>query len=1136
MSSAQLSHVPLEMCLLGNEAAARGALEAGVEGVFAYPGTPSTEISMSFFELTHQPDSGSPCRIDPTGKALPPYFEYSINEKVAMEKAIAFSIANRPALCCMKNAGLNVASDPLLNIPYQALGAALVVVVCDDPGCHSSSNEQDSRHWSEAAKVPLFDAASPEEAYEMMRDAFALSPLIQLPVLVRLTTRVSHARSVIYAHSLPQPPDSAHFKRLPEHINVPNHNRSSHRLLLKRLASKSVFPFNERHNRIMAEPASAQYGVIVGGVSAGYTLDQARDLGVDKHLAMLKIGLIQPFPQTVVVELLQRYSQVLVIEELDPIIEDQVRITAQKYRCHGHIFGKGDFGLEPVGEFNPALIRQALCDFTGCADPNAGRALPRIDIPTTELPVRPPILCAGCPHRATYYGLKLAISQHRQDVILCGDIGCLGLGALPPLRMMDTLHHMGMSLSMAQGLDAALARHNDGRDRPVALLGDGTFFHSGIPALVNAVYTRARMTVIIFDNRAIAMTGGQPHPGAPGGASANPFGEVAIEPLVRGLGVKYVATMDPLDLDQTCTEIHQAMAFEGVSVLISKSPCVMLATASEPRHRVTVDPALCRRCGNQDAPDLHCSQSAANGSGLARARGNRLAPRRIDARAQRCPANICNHGFFNAIMAQDYQAALEIVRDKMAFAGACGEICHRPCESSDDNLIPIRALKAFASSITHHHEDLTNVRQRVASAKKQSYRVVVVGSGPAGLSAAYDLIQAGYAVTVLEKESQAGGLLTQVIPDYRLDKRRYQQEVQLLEQLGVDIRFNTALGRDVQLTALTDSYDAVILASGLDQAVSLPLVESAMAPERWYFANHFLSEFNSNTLELEPGTTALVIGGGNSAMDAARAAGRHPAVVRVVVSCIERVEAMPAFAEEVNAALTEGIEIIGHSELHSCEATARGARVQLNSVSGGEALAQIEAGVIVVAIGRHASDFSAGTKTPLSRAVDGRLPEANDGPPACVASHQHHNIFVAGDLGQANHQSLIGAIGSGKRAATGVRHRLENRTAPYEGEEALAALQRPTLQPLPQCNAPPALTIDPHQDQELLQKFALIQTCASCNHCIDDFGCPSLVLINGRITIDQASCTGCGLCIDVCPNGAIQAVPPAPGDIRPGKA
>ena len=1136
MSSVQISHAPLEMCLLGNEAAARGALEAGVEGVFAYPGTPSTEISMSFFELASQAGSNSPCRIDPTGKALPPYFEYSINEKVAMEKAIAFSIANRPALCCMKNVGLNVASDPLLNIPYQALGAALVVVVCDDPGCHSSSNEQDSRHWSEAAKVPLFDAGSPEEAYEMVRDAFALSPLIQLPVLVRLTTRVSHARSVIYAHSLPELPESARFERLPEHINVPSRNRSSHRLLLQRLASKSVIPFNERHNRIIAESSSAQYGVIMAGVSAGYALDQARDLGLDKHLAMLKIGLIQPFPQAIVVEFLQRYNQVLVIEELDPIIENQIRITAQRNRCHGHIFGKGDFGLEPVGEFNPALIRQALCDFTGRTDPNAGRALPRIDIPTSELPVRPPIMCSGCPHRATYYGLKLSISQHRHDAILCGDIGCLGLGALPPLRMMDTLHHMGMSLSMAQGLDAALARHHDGRDRPVALLGDGTFFHSGIPALVNAVYTRAQMTVIIFDNRAIAMTGGQPHPGAPGGASANPFGEVAIEPLVRGLGVKYVATMDPLDLGQTCSAIHQAMTFEGVAVLISKSPCVMLATASEPRHLVTVDPALCRRCGNQDAPDLHCSQSAKNGSGLARARANRLAQHRIDAQAQRCPANICNHGFFNAIMAQDYQTALEIVRDKMAFAGACGEICHRPCESSHDNLIPIRALKAFVSSIGQHHEDFSHVRQRVASAKKQSYRVVVVGSGPAGLSAAYDLIQAGYGVTVLEKESQAGGLLTQVIPDYRLDKRRYRHEAKLLEQLGVEIRFNTALGRDVQLSVLSDSYDAVILASGLDQAVSLPLVESAMTPDRWYFANQFLREFNSNTLKLDPGLTALVIGGGNSAMDAARAASRHPAVVRVVVSCIERVEAMPAFTEEVNAALTEGIEIIGHSELHSCEPTAQGASVQLNSASGGETLAQIEVGVIVVAIGRYASDFSTGARTPLSCAIDGRLSETNDGPPACVASQHNHNIFVAGDLGEANHQSLIGAIGSGKRAATGVRHRLENRTVPYEGEEALAALQRPTLQPLQDHNTPPILKIDPDQDQKLLQEFALIQTCASCNHCIDDFGCPALVPMDGCITIDQASCTGCGLCIDVCPNGAIQAVSPALGGIRPGNA
>ena len=1117
----------VELCLLGNEAVARGALEAGVEGVFAYPGTPSTEISMSFYNLQRGVSDNSPRSIDPLGEALPPYFEFSINEKVAMEKAIAFSIGHRPTLCCMKNVGLNVASDPLLNIPYQVLGAALVVVVCDDPGCHSSSNEQDSRHWAEAAKVPLFDVGSPAEACDMTREAFTLSTALRLPVLVRLTTRVCHGRATFHGRALPRPSGQGHFDRLPQHVNVPGRNSLSHRLLLERLADDAVIPFNQRHSRIVAEPPTASHGVIVAGVSASYVLEQARDLDLAQDLAVLKIGLIHPFPADTVATFLQRFERVLVVEELDPVIENQVRLTAQKRACPGNIFGKGDFGLESVGEFSPAIIRQALCALTGHTDPATGSALPGVADWAAELPERPPTMCAGCPHRATYYGLKLALSQQRDDAILCGDIGCLGLGALPPLRMMDTLHHMGMSLSMAQGLDAALADDSDDRRRIVALLGDGTFFHSGIPALINAVYTRARMTVIIFDNRAIAMTGGQPHPGAD---ATNLFREVAIEPLVRGLGVECIITMDPLDLDQTCAAIQQAMVFDGVSVLVSKSPCLMLASmASAPRRRpVTVDPTRCRHCDNHDDPGLHCSQNTNNGSGLARARGNRLARHRIEAHSQQCPANICNHGFFNAIVAGDYQAALEIVRDKMIFAAACGEICHRPCEGTKSDLVPIRQLKAFVSSIAEHQGNLANVQQRVVMAEKQPYRVAVVGAGPAGLSAAYDLVQAGYTVTVLEKDAEIGGLLTHVIPDYRLDKRRYQQEAGLLEKLGVEIQRNTALGRDVSLAQLASTHDAVILASGLDQAISLPVVENALPPDHWYFANDFLRRFNSNTLELAPGLTVLVVGGGNSAMDAARAAQRHPAVERVIVSCIERAEKMPAFAEEIEAVHAAGIEVLDNSEIGHCESAEGGCWIQLDQAGGGRQLTRVKTGCVVIAIGQMASPLTTGTRQALSCAANGRLREAPDAVPGRVAGSTSSNVFVAGDLGATNHQSLIGAIGSGKRTATGVRQLLEERPYPYEGEQALAALHREMPAQRPRTSALHPLATDPDRGRRALLDFALVQACARCSHCIDDFGCPSLVPKNGQITIDQVTCTGCGLCIEVCPNGAIHAALESP--------
>ena len=322
---------PHEVCVTGNDAVVRGAIEVGVGGVFSYPGTPSTEIPEAFSRIHRfQLDAGHQAD-HPELMSSPLYFEYSVNEKVALEKAIAFAIGNRSALCSMKNVGLNVASDALMTIPYQTIMGALVIVVCDDPGCHSSSNEQDSRHWGKHASVPLFDPATPAEAIAMTRDAFVLSAKARLPVIVRMTTRVSHSRGSFDFNRIRSQPDHGSFERSPRHINIPARTASAHQRLLDKLNSEPLVPFNLEHNRITRSKNKSDSGVIVSGVSAAYFLEQANTHQLIDDLNFLKIGLVNPFPADVVLEFMNLgLKNILILEELDPIVENGVRIVAQK--------------------------------------------------------------------------------------------------------------------------------------------------------------------------------------------------------------------------------------------------------------------------------------------------------------------------------------------------------------------------------------------------------------------------------------------------------------------------------------------------------------------------------------------------------------------------------------------------------------------------------------------------------------------------------------------------------------------------------------------------------------------------------------------------------------------------------------
>jgi len=512
--------VPKDVCVMGNEGVARAAIETGVAAVFAYPGTPSTEISMIFSTIQEFHSSGELALLKPDICKNKIYFEYSVNEKVALEKAIASSIGHKSSMACMKNVGLNVALDPLMTIPYQTINAPLVLIVCDDPGCHSSSNEQDSRRFAPIASIPLLDPSSPQEAYEMTRAAFSISEHLKLPVIVRLTTRISHGRGAFTYGKIASNETSGFFKREPININIPARTSSAHGNLLKKLEHENIQPFHSRLNKAH-QFGNNKFAVIVSGIAATYFTEQMDKYKLPEQVDYLKIGLSHPFPENDVLQFLQNgYQKILILEELEPIVENGCRIVAQKNNLTVEIFGKQSFGMTTVGEYTLNLVQKVLSKFLGRDDD-----IPVVSKDTavksslaefaSDLPIRPPALCVGCPHRATYYAMKLALSNSHEDTILCGDIGCMGLGALPPLQMVDTVNHMGMSISMAQGLDIALENHSpEAKTKNViALIGDGTFFHSGIPSLLNAVYTKANITVIIFDNRTIAMTGLQKNPG-----------------------------------------------------------------------------------------------------------------------------------------------------------------------------------------------------------------------------------------------------------------------------------------------------------------------------------------------------------------------------------------------------------------------------------------------------------------------------------------------------------------------------------------------------------------------------------------------------------------------------------------------
>jgi indolepyruvate ferredoxin oxidoreductase alpha subunit len=537
-----------EMLLLGNEAIARGALEAGVAFATCYPGTPSSEIPEQFFNISQESDL---------------YFEYSTNEKVAMEVGAGAAVSGLRTMVTMKHVGLNVAADPLMTLAYTGVKGGMVVINADDPSIFSSQNEQDNRYYARLSGLPMLEPTNTQEMKDWIVTAFDLSEQMGLPVLVRTTTRLAHIRGGVKFGPMRPRVTKSNFQKNPFHfVCVPAVSRILHKELLQKfdqlLAKSEKSPFNE----IIG---NGKWGIVTNGVSFDYVMDAVNDLGLSDKVSVLKIGFSWPLPKELCTKFMKSVDKVLVVEELEPVMENDLKAIAQEKGIAIPIKGKGVGGLSRLFEYDPRLVRGAMANYFGL-EHKAAAPVELSDLP--PLPGRPPTLCAGCPHRATLYAVK---EVYGADAVNPTDIGCYTLGLLPPLSMGDFVICMGSSVSSACGFSKATDQ------KVAAFIGDSTFFHSGITGLINAVHNNHKFTLVILDNGTTAMTGHQIHPGVDSSPMGLNLPQVVVEDLVKGCGVKDIHVVKPFNIKKTIESLKESLEYDGISVVISKEYCPLFA-------------------------------------------------------------------------------------------------------------------------------------------------------------------------------------------------------------------------------------------------------------------------------------------------------------------------------------------------------------------------------------------------------------------------------------------------------------------------------------------------------------------------------------------------------------------------------
>ncbi|MBR5421137.1 MAG: indolepyruvate ferredoxin oxidoreductase subunit alpha [Lachnospiraceae bacterium] len=510
--------------MLGNKAFARGLYEAGCCFVSSYPGTPSTEITEEAVKYDEI------------------YCEWAPNEKVAMEAAFGACLAGKRSFCGMKHVGLNVAADPLYTMSYTGVNAGVVIGVADDPGMHSSQNEQDSRHHAIASKVPLLEPSDSAESLEFVKLAYSLSEEFDTPVIVKMCTRVAHSQSVVECGDRITPPAKPYEKNIPKYVMMPGNAIKRHPFVEERTRKLAQWAETAAINRV--EKGGSQLGIITSSTCYQYVKEVFGD-----KVSVLKLGMVNPLPEKLIRDFAASVDRLVVVEELDPIIEAHCRALGLK------VEGKELFPME--GEFSQNLLRRVM-----------GVELPAGKAAEENIPGRPPVMCAGCPHRGLFYTL----SKNKCTVL--GDIGCYTLGAVPPLSAIEMTLCMGASLSAIHGFNIAGEGANE--KKTVAVIGDSTFMHSGMTGLANIAYNQSNSTVIILDNSITGMTGHQQNPTTGYNIKGDPAGKIDLEALCKAMGFERVRVVDPYDLKQCDEVLKEELAAEAPSVIISHRPCALL--------------------------------------------------------------------------------------------------------------------------------------------------------------------------------------------------------------------------------------------------------------------------------------------------------------------------------------------------------------------------------------------------------------------------------------------------------------------------------------------------------------------------------------------------------------------------------
>ena len=534
----------MKQLMLGNKAFARGLYEAGCCVVSSYPGTPSTEIT------------------EEAAKYDEIYCEWAPNEKVAMEVTFGASLGGVRSFCGMKHVGLNVAADPLYTMSYTGVHAGIVIGVADDPGMHSSQNEQDSRHHAIAAKVPMLEPSDSAETLEYVKLAYELSEEFDTPVLVKMCTRIAHSQSVVETSQRACPPRKAYEKNIAKNVMMPGNAIKRHPIIEERTNNLREWSETSGINKI--EEGGKEIGIITSSTSYQYVKEVFGD-----SISILKLGMVNPLPDKLIREFASQVERLIVVEEMDPIIEEHVKSLGIK--CEGK-------NLLPVcGEFSQNLIAAAMGK-----DIDTGKSL------DDEIPVRPPIMCAGCPHRGVFYTLA------KNKCVVMGDIGCYTLGAVAPLSAMDMTLCMGASVSAVHGFNKAMGA--DGEGKSVGIIGDSTFMHSGMTGLANIAYNQSNSTVIILDNSITGMTGHQQNPTTGYNIKGDPAGKIDLEALCIAMGIDRVVVTDPYDLKEFDRVLKEELAAEEPSVIIARRPCALLKYVKH-NTPLTVNTDKCTGCG-----------------------------------------------------------------------------------------------------------------------------------------------------------------------------------------------------------------------------------------------------------------------------------------------------------------------------------------------------------------------------------------------------------------------------------------------------------------------------------------------------------------------------------------------------------